>query len=313
MHYPQMGSPGDLREVAERCSHEGWAWIRDNLDLFAPVDPFDPDELQRLTELALLYSFTRQWSGPEESRSPTLEAVGDFLLGHLADPVIAQHARRRLVMFSAYFTAYLALRPLGHRIDAYEEGLAVAERAGYPDSLEANPYRELEIQHVNWKGGLRAHRPQCDGVYSGTVLARIGNPVHLTTPTVYSVTHTLFYLNDFSGPSDVMPAAETRRTVDIVEALFVHYWRKRDWDLLSELALNLVSLDRHHSPQFLAGAGALFRAWESEPDGALPGRTFDPEKADPERDYRFTHAYHTTLVATLFSEAYLYRLDAGWP
>jgi hypothetical protein len=282
-----------------------------NLSSFAPaVDPLNSDKLQDLTELALLYGCTISWSG-EHARA-ALKPIEQFLLSFLADPVIAQYARKRLVHFNPYFFAYLALRPLGYRLDTYEEGLAAARRAGYPGALETTPYRELEILYLTWKAGLRRQRPLCNRVYRGTVLARCRNPIHLDTAAVYSITHTLFYLNDFCGPPETMSSAEGRRAAELAESLFVHYWRKRDWDLVGELALNLVSLDRYDTSLFSHGVGALFKAWESQPDGALPGRTFESGKAESEEpDYRYKHCYHTTLVGILFCEAYRHRVDSG--
>jgi len=300
------------RAGAESCAAAGWAWILRHLGLFAPADPFNPDDMQRIVELALLYGYTRDWSG-EPAAVPPLRPVEDFLRDFLTDPVLAQYARKRPVLFSPYFLAYLAMRPLGWRLPGYEDGLVAAGRAGYPDALETTPYRELEMRHMMWKAGLRPRRPDCAGAYPGTVLARNDNPVHLNIPTVYSITHTLFYLTDYCGPADVMPPAERDRAVDVVECLFAHYWRKRDWDLVGELGLNLVSLDRYDTPLFTAGVGELLAAWTGEPDGALPGRNFKPEDADSEPDYRFTHAYHTTLVGTLFCLAYLHRTHNGGP
>jgi hypothetical protein len=294
---------------AQRCSANGWTWIRANLDLFAPGDPLDPGEFQKLSELALLYSYTVAWS--DEHVRATLKPIERFLLSFLADPAIAQLARKRLVHFNAYFFPYLALRPLGYRLDTYEEGLLAARRAGYPRALEATPYRELEILHLMWKAGLRRQRPLCNKVYRRTVLARCRNPVHLDIGTAYSVTHSLFYINDFCGPPKVMSSDDVRRSANIVESLLVHYWRKQDWDLVSELGINLVSLDRCNTSLFSGVAWALFNTWESQPDGALPGRSFEHDVAEPEPNYRFKHCYHTTLVGTLFCEAYRHRVDAG--
>jgi Domain of unknown function (DUF6895) len=299
----------ELRAGVQRCSANGWAWIHTNLALFAPADPLACEELQKLSELAMLYSWTISWSG--ERVRAALKPIEEFLLSFLANPAVAQYARKRLERFNPYFIAYLALRPLGYRLDTYEEGLSAARRAGYPGALEATPYRELEIVFLTWKAGLRRQRPLCNGVYCGTVLARCRNPIHLDTAAVYSVTHTLFYLNDFCGPPQVMSSAQRRRAAELVESLLVHYWRKQDWDVVGELALNLVSLDRCDTPLFYHGVGALLKAWESQPDGALPSRTFESSKAESEPDYRFKHCYHTTLVGTLFCEAYRHRADAG--
>lgn len=301
----------ELVAKAQGCAARGWAWIHENLPLFMPADPLDPEQLQKLAELALLYGCTISWSG--EYTRAELRSTEQFLLNFVADSAVAEYARRQLTHFNPYFVAYLALRQLGYRSDAYEEALLAARRAGYPRALEATPYRELEIMHLMWKAGLRQRRPVCGRIYSGTVLARCRNPIYLDTAYVYSITHTIFYLNDFCGPPEVIPSPEVRRAAELVESLLVHYWRKKDWDLVSELALNLLSLDQCNTPLFCQVVRALLEAWRSQSDGALPGPTFQPGGSEPEPDYRFKHCYHTTVVGTLFCEAYHHRrrLDAG--
>ena len=293
---------------ATRFAENGWAWINQNLALFVPDDPLDPADLQKCAELALLYSTTVSWS---EDRRAELHRTKEFLLNFLADPAMAQHARKRLIHYNPYFVPYLALRSLGYRSVAYEEGLFKAGRAGYPGALELTPYRELEIAHLAWRAGLREERPLCTGVYEATVLARCQNPIHLDLDAVYSITHTLFYLNDFCGPPEVMPAAEVRRAAQLVESLLVHYWRKWDWDVVGELLLNLVSLDRCDTTLFRLGIGALMEAWGSQPDGALPGRSFEPSESEAEPGYRFKHCYHTTVVGILLCEAYRHRFGVS--
>lgn len=294
---------------AQNLAARGWAYLKENLDLFAPDDPFDSQDLQRLCELALLFSYSVSWSGGQVKDS--LKPIEGFLLKFLSDPEIAQYGRKRLALYNPYFVPYLALRMLGYRLNAYEEGLTAARRAGYPDALELTPYRELEIQHLTWKAGLRPQRPSCNIAYAGTVLARCGNPVHLNKPAVYSVTHTLFYLNDYAGPPLVLASSEKRRAAEIVEGLLIHYWRKKDWDIVGELALNLVSLDRWDSTVFHRGVQALFRTWTNQRDGALPGPGYQAGQDESGRDYRFTHCYHTTLVGILLCEAYCYRAKMG--
>jgi hypothetical protein len=307
----EMGTSAepDSQAAARRCLAAGWRWIHRNLDLFTPADPFDPDGLKQFSELALLYGCAVAWSG-DEART-RLGTIEEFLLGLIVDPALAQQARKRVVLFNPYFVAYLSLRSGGLRIDDYEQALEAAERAGYPDSMESTPYRELEMQHIMWRSGLREERPRVGQVYSGTVLARCRNPIHLHIPAVYSITHTLFYLNDYAGPPVVLNQDEIQRATEMVEALFVHYWRKQDWDLVSELALNLLSLDRADTPLFAAGVGALFRAWESRSDGALLGPTFVADDVQSTPDYEFEKNYHTTLVGILFCEAFLHRSEVG--
>jgi hypothetical protein len=196
------------------------------------------------------------------------------------------------------------------RVDGYEECLVTLQRTGYPDACETIPFRKVELQYAKWKAGLSRHRPNWKEDCDGTTVGLCRNPVYLLNWEVYSITHTLFYLTDFSGPATWIPDKERQRVGDMVEVLLVHYWRQKNWDLVGELLLNLLALNGNCRPLFALCAGAFLRAWRI--DGAVPGPTFDAEVKSPNDDYIFKHCYHTTLVGLLLCGGYLHRSsDAG--
>ena len=84
------------------------------------------------------------------------------------------------------------------------------------------------------------------------------------------------------------------------------HWRKPDWDLTSELLLNLVALDRFETELFGAAFTAIQRNWR--PDGSLPGPAFGELKSDASRRDIFERCYHTTLVALLLCGGLLHRV-----
>ena len=186
-----------------------------------------------------------------------------------------------------------------------EEAANVLRRAGYPYGLEMTPYRELELQYLTWKAGISRKPPTWGAVYYRTTLARCRNPIYFSLPEVYSVTHTLFYLTDFAGPAAIAPT-DRELAISIVEPLALHYWRKPDWDLTSELLLNLVALDRFETHLFCAAFEALQQNWR--PDGSLPGPAFGELASDASRRDVFERCYHTTLVGLLLCGALMHRV-----
>jgi hypothetical protein len=108
------------------------------------------------------------------------------------------------------------------------------------------------------------------------------------------------------GLFDGTPQAWSDISFRIVEPLALHYWRKPDWDLTSELLLNLVALDRFETPLFCAAFTALQQNWR--PDGSLPGPAFGQLASDASRRDVFERCYHTTLVALLLCGGLLHRI-----
>jgi hypothetical protein len=187
-----------------------------------------------------------------------------------------------------------------------EEAARLLRRAGYPESLETTPYRELEFQYLTWKGGIDRKPPAWGSIFRRTTLARCRNPVYYSLAEVYSVTHTLFYLTDISGPAQISDR-DRKLAISVVEPLALHYWRKPDWDLTSELLLNLVALNRSHTPFFSAAFQALTDNFRSE--GFLPGPAYSELTADASRKEVFERCYHTTLVGLMLCGAFLHRVE----
>jgi hypothetical protein len=292
----------DLILLAEASSARGWQWVVHNLNRFLPVDSSNPQNMKQIDELALLYAHSLQWLNDQNQKE--IRKVGEFLTDFLQLPEIAHLARKRPGYYVAYMYPYLNLRMSGQRIASYEDALAAIKHSGYPSACEKVPYRAIELKYVMWKAGLTRRSVSWKTNYQTTVLGRSRNPAYIVDWEVYSITHTLFYLTGFSGSGQEIPPRDRKRVVDLVEVLLVNYWRKRNWDLVGELLLNLVGMDRSGTPLFRLCADAFFKAWRS--DGMVPGPTFalDGEQSS---DYIFEHCYHTTLVGLLLCEGYLYR------
>ncbi len=294
---------------AQRSIERGLSWMTDHLELFVPDDPFNPENIKAMAELSILFGSFSEWRVGARSQvvAERLALIQEVLVEFLSDPRISEWVRKLPAYFSPYIVAYLPARSAGIRIAGMEEAVKALRRAGYPQGLEMTPYRELELQYMCWKAGVLRRPPAWGEVYRRTTLARCRNPVYFSLPEVYSVTHTLFYLTDIAGPAQIA-AGERDRAIGIVEPLALHYWRKPDWDLTSELLLNLVALDRFETPFFQMAFEAILENWR--PDGALPGPAFSERKNDASRRDVFEGCYHTTLVGLMLCGGYLFRAAA---
>jgi hypothetical protein len=193
-------------------------------------------------------------------------------------------------------------------MQGFEDALFQLRRARYPAGLEMTPFRDLELQYMMWKAGVIRRQPGCGSVFRRTTLHRSRNPIYFSLADVYSVTHTLFYVTGFAGPPARLSGLDREKAVHMVEALVVHYWRKQDWDVTSELLLNMVALDRFDTVLFKEAFNAVMDAWRS--DGTLPGPAFEPQATITRKEI-FDGCYHTTLVGLLLCTAYLHRVKAG--
>jgi hypothetical protein len=301
-----MKKPGNLiaRIRIQNSLSSSIEWTVRNLDLFAPKDASIPSQMKAATELAMFYGYTKLWM-PHKLQQK-LGPIRHFLVTLFDDPALSQWMRRLPCHYTHYATGYLALRAAGERLACFEEALCFTRRSGYPNAIEKLPYREMASQYDLWKAGLRIKPPSFRKFFRATSVGRICNPIYVSTPEVYSITHTLLYASDIAGPCTQLSAEEHCRTVDLVETLLVHFWRKADWDITGELLLNLVALNRWTTKLFNAAFRALLKA-QGE-DGTVPGPYVLPKRnSRPSRQQIFDGCYHTTLVAMFLYSAYLYR------
>jgi hypothetical protein len=289
-------------QQAQECLRRGLNWIVQHLDLVVPDDLYEPDQIKETAELSILYGSLTTWS--ISGCDVALSSIQNHLLDFLSNPKVAEWVRKLPAFYSPYVVAYLPLRSVGLRIASFEQVLKPLHRAGYPHLLETTPYRELELQYLVWKAGIDPRPPVCGPVYRRTALGRCRNPIYFSTEEVYSVTHTVIYLTDFAQNIRSLGEGQKLGPREIVATLLLHCRRKQDWDLSSELLLNMVGLGAIDTPLFAACLQAVLEAWRS--DGALPGPGFPSLPPDPTRRQFFQRCYHTTLVGSLLCGAYLH-------
>ncbi|PEC07534.1 hypothetical protein COM38_26925 [Bacillus toyonensis] len=293
----------EINTAIHSCAERGLTWMSENLSYFLPEDLGDPDNLKEISELALMYGLVYDWADP--LLLSKLKPIGEFLSDYLENPLVLQYALKLPAHSNIYFSAYLSMRAVGCKLKQYEDAINRMRCRGFPQVLEMTPYRKMEDQYMCWRSGIgKEARPDWASTYCLTTLGKWSNPVYLTRPGVYSITHTLFYLTDFCGPCNNIPSTERKRVLQILESQLIHYYRKMDWDLTGELLINLVALDRSHTPLFINTLIALMEAWR--PDGTLPSPRFVPSNSLDEV-YVFRNCYHTTLVGILLCGAYLAR------
>jgi hypothetical protein len=297
---------GSVRRSLPRVVADGaLRWIASHLHDFNPLGDGEPvDEMRQkaLVELAIAAMYLRLHSPFATDRR--VNEIFELLLrthrrGFFQDAVF-----RVPNLFVPHVLLWATLRACGLVEDAGTrrafERLVATSNVGLSELV---PYRVLELRHVLELGGIAHSLPGERTLFAGSLLAQPLNILYVADADAYAITHTVFYLSDFStsrirvlGPSDV------KRVAWIVEQLLGMEIRRRNLDLVGELLLAEHSLRQGQSPFYAIGWRALERAqWH---DGAVPGPRLDLQRAtdleEAERgDYLFEQNYHTTLVAAL--------------
>ena len=164
--------------------------------------------------------------------------------------------------------------------------------------IERIPYRQLELRHILDAGGFAHGLPSYRELWSRTLVAHRPNLMFLSDNDVYSITHALFYVSDFSAHNvDFLTPQEIAYVHDVVTHLLGVYIRRKNWDLAAELLAAEKCLGRisRHS---VMGWRLLLEAQHA--DGRIDG-PYLGQLADDKRDaeHLFDACYHTTLVSAL--------------
>lgn len=288
------GTRGDLLEGA-------LAWIESNLGQFDPLaDGSRPDPLRSkaLAELAFLSDCWRRarpraWERPRR----ILSFVADIWRRAAYQDLVVRNPES----LQLYVLIYNSLLQSGFDVFESAETIQHVVDAGYATAVEAVPFRLMDFRHILDNAGIRHSLPPMRELFERTMLARRPPLHYLTSPDVYCLTHTIFYLTDFGfTPPDRIDAVELASFRDAVEQLLGLYARLRDWDLTAELLVCAQCLRADPTMLQLAAWQGLARAQLE--DGSVPAPRYDPDGAEARRSpdrYAFEHNYHTTLVSAL--------------
>ncbi len=275
-----------------------FGWIKSNLALFNPfVGDIRADALRNkaFAELAFLCNYC------QKARPGATDPVPDILSfvwsiwqrAEYQDLVVRNPESLQL-----YVLTYNSLLHSGFDVADFAPIIQSVVDAGYATSVEAVPFRLMDLRHVLDYGRFVHSLPSMEELFARTMLAHRPSIHYFTNADAYCVTHTLFYLTDFGfTPLDHPDVSYFREVVDQLLGLYV---RLRDWDLTAEL---LICQKCVGWGKGLVGEAAWDGLLAAQlPDGSIPAPGFEPDGAAARRDhitYAFEHNYHTTLVAAL--------------
>lgn len=280
-------------------------WLDDHLTLFDPQVwnrwfPPRPFPAGPVLELLLAHRAVRR------ARVPGFDGVASRMLDVAervcAQPAFADGLRRgdHLFVHHTWLLAMLdgAGRPPADLL-AVARHVAAATVVSSAD-LARTDIAELEAAYVLPAAGVDMLGPDGPAAAARLIASVCRDPLALTPPDLYTLTHLVFYITDFGAapwPHDRL--GDPRLTEAVLAHLGAHAARG-DADLTAELLLCADVLGHGRHP-----AAELARFWlaaAADASGWVPGpqytarRRLDGERADA---YVFGTSYHTTLVALM--------------
>lgn len=200
-----------------------------------------------------------------------------------------------------YVLTYDSLLQCGIDVTACAPTIESVIAEGYATSIEAVPFRLMDLRNVLDSGTFRHALPTQEELFRRTLLASRPSLLYLTNADIYCLTHAIFYVSDFgfASPPFFLPD-EVDYYRQMFDRLLGFCVRIRDWDLTSELLICAQCLRSETTVTEQAAWQALVDA--QLVDGSVPAPGHDPDGPEARRSpttYAFEHNYHTTLVAAL--------------
>ena len=220
------------------------------------------------------------------------------LTAYIESEELVETARKNLGSAWAWLMPYFVFRSLhAITVEEHEKTIVFAHESGYPGVYEVLPYRKMDQHYF-----LAMHTGQQfdpEAFVRDTSLSHCRNLLTIDRETAYSISHTLFYANDFGCKCMTQSHPAHDKCVEIIESLLPEFARKADWDVLGEIIILGLCTEGVDSERLSAYLN-LFRAQRNS-NGYTPPS--DATKAvlntDMDREKLFEACYHTTLIAAL--------------
>ena len=252
-------------ELARICPtsivRSGLRLIHDNLRYFDPLIQCKISEdlrHQALAELSLLCLLVKRYEAFDSMAEMT---AAMNLVARLYDSAFFQTILYRWNdALVSYLILTVSLEKHGYEVSQQKSIVQEMVLRSNLCSIERTPYRLLELRHILDIGGFAHSLPSYRDLWRRTLLAQRPNLVFLSDSDVYAITHTLFYLSDFSWTDvDCLSPQDVEYAHYAIAHLLGVYVRRKHCDLVAA-----CTRFRRHRVRCFDGAGG--GSWR---DGSL--------------------------------------------
>lgn len=265
-------------------------YLRGHIDLFLEVEELEEDyihQLKKFVELVFFYNLI-----PDESKKAyQLSFIEEFINSKLESVNFVKLFKRNINSLSGLATLeeYCIKNNYSRFHDAlrfciYEQKLDL--------KLERIPFRLLDLKYSLEKANISSNLPSYKELFEKTALGK-GLPIcYYSKASMYSVTHTIFYITDL-GRGNLI-AVNKDEFLNLIRVLIGERILSSDLDILGELLLCTYFLGLEEKLTELVKFSIEFLLNSQNSDGSFPA----PIVSINSNEYtRFRENYHTTLVS----------------
>lgn len=278
-------------------------WLSGNVDFF---DPFKDGELSGLCEIPLselaILTLCALRSGVRIDQHIIARFL-DLLESSYTEPSYEERPFREPEALVSHLIVHAALWQSGRlKSRAWHTAAERLVRHGTLTAPSLPPHRMMELRHALDLAGVCHDMPPYHALFEATIAARPLNPIFVSKPEAYILTHVLFYASDLGAREPLgIDAANRVRLEATLERLLAMHVAAGDWDLAAEFVFSSQCLRR---PNCYLDVAMEYLIRAQRPSGAVPGTratsVATPDGSGSVNDQQDISAfYHTTLVSAL--------------
>ena len=245
------------------------------------------DQLKSFVELIFFYNLL-----PESIKeSGTFDFIDMFILDRVRSVSIIDAFEENMYAISglAVIEEYFLTRNQNY-FSSYLQEIIARKRLDL--KIVRMPFRYMDNKYSLNRVGIQDNLPSFDELFKKTVLGKKLSPFYYSESSMYSITHTIFYITDM-GRGWKLAAQKPEWIIPLLRYLIVNRILEKDLDVLGELVLCVIFLDLSDDMLELLRIAKKFIIANQKKNGGFPA----PVENHYISDYsEFRNIYHTTIV-----------------
>ncbi len=215
--------------------------VTKHLGLFTVDKELTEERYKRFAELAILYGYARKYAKTHCIQES--QRIETFLVEQMK--MISTDR-----IFKNYYVSYHLILPYisirsFYKIDHLERCLEIIIKNKMLSS-EIPPHRQMEWNHMMFKMGLLEEMT----IPRSSILNKTMYLQFLSRELTYAITHALFYVTDFGFEKEMCQIPNSEKLPFVLGTLIAKAAEEKDIDLLLELTINYVSLNKQATVDF---------------------------------------------------------------